>query len=101
MAKSEWPSLISWQIPGRAQVSQRLLELFELGHDCVYALKDQELNDAFNLLVGVGFSLWRAVFLTDVTRDPKLILQHSLQFTRYVLRDNAINFAQDRETSDW
>ncbi|MGJ4956815.1 hypothetical protein ACQR1H_14300 [Bradyrhizobium sp. HKCCYLRH2015] len=46
-------------------------------------------------MVDASFSLWRSAFLTDVSRDRKIVFEHMKEFVRKVLEQNAITFADD------
>ena len=51
-------------------------------------------------LVGVSFSLWRAVFLSDLS-DEKSYMDDAEEFLGKLILDNAINYPQDRATREW
>jgi hypothetical protein len=72
-------------------------------HATTKKLGDQSYWLDFSYLVGAAFSLWRAAFLTDVhnERPPKQVSDSIHRFLHPLIRDNIINFAQDRESSQW
>jgi len=53
------------------------------------------------LLVGIGFSLWRAVFLAKSTRDWEAAGEKAEKFLRHVIETNAVSFETERSHSDW
>jgi hypothetical protein len=81
----------------REKVGRLLLDLQRFADDLLeYAsLGDRQV---FNLLVSIGFSLWRAAFLVEGKRSGRLVNQHATEFLDVLLWDNAINFPQDRRT---
>lgn len=59
-------------------------------------------SDPYALLVGVTFSLWRAIFLADIeipNRDDVLVRAES--FLEKVIRDNAIGYVDDWNNRQW
>jgi hypothetical protein len=92
----------SWLVERRSKIQGLLLALYEFvkHHRCALEgnCRDREL---FGLLTGAAFSLWRAAFLTDIERAPALVLDGVEHFLQLVVRDNAINFPQDRQTRAW
>lgn len=93
-----------WLVDARRDNQALLLRLYRFGQS-VPDLKDDKIGrQLYAYLVGAGFSLWRAAFLSDSTREWADILQgdHSaVKLLEKVLRDNAINYPQDRDTRDW
>jgi hypothetical protein len=93
-----------WLIGARSDSQSLLLRLYRFGHG-VSNLEDHETaRRLYAHLVGAAFSLWRAAFLSDSTRQWREILRGNrgaLKFLEKVLRDNAINYPQDRDTRDW
>ena len=53
------------------------------------------------LLIGIGFSLWRAVFLAHAERDPLAVLEHGRDVLRLVVEDNAIGYPADKTHRAW
>jgi len=58
-------------------------------------------NTIFQLLVGTGFSLWRAVFLADQRLQDTTSLSAAEKFLVKVVSDNTITYPQEKETRQW
>jgi hypothetical protein len=76
------------------------LQLYELIKDRTDNLPALGLSREVQELVGVSFSLWRAVFLADRAEDETRS-EHAATFLAKMLTDNAIAFTQDRENREW
>ena len=99
------PSSLTWLVEHRAQI-QRLI------HDLYLVLDDEDLRkrletkpadcSIFGLFVGAAFSLWRAVFLIDVTRErwPD-ILEGAKGFLGSLVHDNAITYDREKTWNNW
>lgn len=91
---------LKWLVEHRSKIQSLLLELY------VFADKDRRTLDdaqsaAFQLLVGAGFSLWRAVFLADSARQLCTVDDDAREFLRLLVKDNAINYSQEDRTRAW
>jgi hypothetical protein len=58
-------------------------------------------RNPYDLLVGVTFSLWRAVFLVEATNDWEAALANAETFLEKMIRDNAIGYADDWNNRKW
>ena len=86
-----------WLVPSRSKIQDELLELrraFQRRGDLV----DSPEARVLALLVGVGFSLWRAVFIAEEGLDPDLNLVRARSFLDKVIFDNAIAFKDDKNS---
>jgi hypothetical protein len=54
-----------------------------------------------DMLVGVAFSLWRSVFLSDKTGHQKDTPPKAISFLAEMLENNAIVFSTERNANDW
>ena len=52
-------------------------------------------------LVGIGFSLWRAAFLTNKSGKREDTHKAAIDFLSEILETNAINFTQDKKAMDF
>jgi hypothetical protein len=97
--KTPTPEHLAWMIEGRAKNQRTALKLHGLFGADADQLKGQ--NKTLQELAGVAFSLWRAVFLGD--RDGTIEAKNfdAKEFLGKMLTDNAIGFAQDRESREW
>ncbi|MGH8615409.1 MAG: hypothetical protein ACREYF_26155 [Gammaproteobacteria bacterium] len=98
-------SRFTWLVERRAQI-QRLI------HDLYLVLDDKDLRNRleaspsdcsiFGLFVGAAFSLWRAVFLIDATRDKwPTILDGAEAFLKSLAHDNAITYDRKKTCNNW
>lgn len=111
MRDEDPPPDFDWLLPRRARIMETLLALHRLLKDKgAQLVADPTGRACFGHLVGAAFSLWRAAFLTDASRDWGAILGDDRgtrfrggagQVLETLLRDNAINYAQDRDTRTW
>ena len=94
------PVDLDWPVVARGQIAPLLLRLNRL----IHAREGQSTypqDTLALLLVGVGFSLWRAAFLAQADRAPEAMMKEATTFLGVLLRDNAIAFAQDRDNRAW
>jgi len=92
-----------WVIKGRASNQAKSLELYRLlnEHSAVLAKPSHRLRFYVQELLGISFSLWRAVFLADRTGDRDLKIEDARGFLGAMLTDNAISFVTDRKYNEW
>jgi hypothetical protein len=53
------------------------------------------------LLIGCAFSLWRAAFLLDASRDPSAMGRKAVEFLEKFVTDNMITFQNDCTMKEW
>jgi hypothetical protein len=98
-------SRLTWLVEHRAQI-QRLI------HDLYLVLNDKDLRNRletnpsdcsiFGLFVGAAFSLWRAVFLIDATREQwPTILDGAKEFLESLVHDNTITYDREQRWKNW
>lgn len=95
---------LRWLVESRSKIQAHLLELLILirrddqrrwlTQRAVYA-------NIFGLLVGSGYSLWRAVFLMDRKKPLIPTLEEARDFLELLVRDNAIAYVQESKTGAW
>lgn len=90
-----------WAIEQRAKIQRTLLALYEYGTAFGPESSDPFRLKLFNDLVGAAFSLWRAVFLADQSRDFGSVHEKATDFLQRVVTTNAINFGDDKANSAW
>lgn len=91
-----------WLVKARASNQEVLLRLYRFVKGNSQTLQSDAIKrTVFALLVGAGFSLWRAAFLGDAERKWPAIIGHSEQLLKRLVQDNAVNYTQDRETREW
>ena len=91
---------LAWLVESRSSIQRLLYRLHAYAEENPSELPDGRAA-VFQLLVGTAFSLWRAVFLTELHRDRQRIQSDAAKFLLLLVRDNAINYPQDRETRAW
>ena len=95
------PDNFGWLIKARVLNQEVLLRLYRFAKAPDKPQSDEISRSVFALLVGAGFSLWRAAFLGDATREPSKITEDAIKLLERLVRDNAVNYPQDRETREW
>lgn len=91
---------LAWLVDRRSQIQQLILKLYDFSERSADSLDDAR-GSAYQLLVGAAFSLWRAAFLVYEERPLQRVLDDAKKFLYLLVRDNAINYSQDRETNAW
>src|SRR5262249_27226273 len=61
----------------------------------------KKYHPVFGLLVGAGFSLWRAVFLALPKRNLVDVLNDETKLLKILIETNSIGFPQDLGTQQW
>ena len=94
------PKEFKRSVERRSRIQYLLLELYSYGRDHLNRRVSSRVL-AFQMLSAVAFSLWRAAFLPGGERTWNKIESDAMKFLEVLIRDNAITFAQDRETRGW
>ena len=86
----------------RTRIQSLALDLLTLmrTHRTIRAA-DEGGRNAYDLLVGAVFSLWRAVFLASVDADWEDVLVRAETFLEKVIRHNAIGYMDDWNNRKW
>lgn len=94
---------LRWLVERRRDIHDLLLKLYEVElHNHVVLERSKPARQAFLLLVGAAFSLWRAAFLADGSRRKiSDVLLVSRKFLEKVVKTNTIAFAQELDASIW
>ena len=93
---------LTWLVEMRSANQIATLELFVIltendniiSTNILYANVSQEL-------AGIAFSLWRAVFLSDLTGDLDDQLLDVTSFLGNLISNNSIGYSQDRGAREW
>jgi hypothetical protein len=100
---------LAWALDQRVEIQRTLLELYEFvrsnssktltaspsgGYDFVKPM-------LLDHLIAAGFSLWRAVFLSESDRDFVAIHKSQEKFLESVLTNNAITYTDDKNNRAW
>ncbi len=97
MAKSEIEDM-EWVVKRRSKVQELLLQIYKRSISSGNGKKEAAI---LQLLVGVAYSLWRAVFLADTLRKPKDVSKNAKAFLRLLIKDNAIAYSQESNNRQW
>ena len=95
------PDNFTWLIEARALNQELLLRLYRFARKSNELEHNAIIRSVFSLLVGAAFSLWRAAFLGDATRQSPKITEHATKLLERLIRDNAVAYQQDRDTREW
>jgi hypothetical protein len=93
-----------WLLRARSEIQSELHLLWVFGRDqrnALLAAADDATRTTFTLLIGAGFSLWRAAFLSDISRSWPEIIDKGNDLLKTVLITNAVPFSTDRAVRDW
>jgi hypothetical protein len=93
---------LTWLVENRSANQRATLALFValtqneivINSNIIYANLSQEL-------AGIAFSLWRAVFLSDLTGDVDDQLLDVKSFLGNLISNNSIGYSQDRGAREW
>jgi hypothetical protein len=94
----------SWAIPRRAKSQELLLRLYQYLERNPDLEQNRERRGVFGLLVGTGFSLWRAVFLAQPVREwggNASILEGARQLLEKLLENNAFAYGDEKRIEEW
>ncbi len=93
-------AVLRGQIKARGDIQMLHADLYGL-YEEKHAIIRAKFSSIFSIVCAAAFSLWRAAFLTHTTGADIPGLDDCAQFIGKVARDNAIGFAQDRESREW
>jgi hypothetical protein len=92
---------LEWAIEQRGKIQHTILALYK------YATAQPPEGPGFpksyllDHLSAAAFSLWRAAFLADGSRDPFSIHESQTNFLATIINTNAINFSDDKKHQAW
>ena len=90
---------LQWLVANRSACQDFLMMLHTLRRSS--KVQETKFNRAVpGALLGIGFSLWRAVFLI-VTADSEKMDKAGQAFLTTLIADNMIAYAQDKTSSAW
>lgn len=96
------PDHISWLVQSRTRNQEISLKLYLIMKDNAEILSSNfQMNDFAQALVTVCFSLWRAVFLSDVSDTDDRVISDAQSFLGNLILHNMVAYPQDRNTRDW
>ena len=96
---------ITWLVKSRSANQELSLKLYLVMKDNAEAMKKNwGLANNAQALAGACFSLWRAVFLSDVSDDDQFFdrtITDAQSFLGNLILHNMVAYPQDRSTRDW
>jgi hypothetical protein len=102
MTKETDPAHLEWLVTRRSEIQADLLDIYKLTVSCRDEFSKNLAALGFShLMVGAGFSLWRAVFLGNVTLSQDIVAGKAEEFLLTLIEDNAIGYPQDRRMQEW
>lgn len=91
-----------WLVAGRSRNQQATLRLYEIVETRSHLLEsDIALQDIAHQLVAIAFSLWRAVFLSDLTGDAIDQMSDLKKFLQSLIAHNAVLYQTDVNAREW
>jgi hypothetical protein len=96
------PEHISWLVESRSRNQQASLKLYLVSKDHAQKITDDwDLSNIAQSLAGICFSLWRAVFLSDIDANMAATGSDAQSFLGNLILHNMVAYPQDRNTRDW
>lgn len=93
---------LEWLVQNRSKNQLSTLKIYKLINDHKEQLSvNQSQRANSQLLLGVAFSLWRAVFLSDIKQKRGSLMTDVEGFLLELIQNNAINYVQDRNNRSW
>ena len=94
---------ITWLVESRSRNQHVCLKLFLVLKDNEKQIKNKsEHENNAQALVAIAFSLWRAVFLSDVEiESATVVLAAAQSFLGNLILHNTVAYQHDRTTRDW
>jgi hypothetical protein len=95
---------LRWLVDSRSKNQRVTLELYlTIKHNSISINKDIRLAYLAQELAAVAFSLWRAVFLSDLSEEveKQMINVHVENFLHTLIADNTIGYQQDLRSREW
>jgi hypothetical protein len=98
--KRPTPDFLNWLVPARSRIQDSLRRLHQISlyYDEHPEQSDSEQCAIYLLLLGAGFSLWRAVFQahTDLSRGKNL--EAAGEFLETLVHDNAVSYLTEKNS---
>src|SRR5690242_16316454 len=93
---------LRWLVRGRSRNQKATLDLYLIIKNPASSI-DRNIAHAqiAQELAAIAFSLWRAVFLSDLTEDVERQMGDVRSFLQTLISHNAINYPQDHTYREW
>ncbi len=93
---------LSWLVDNRSRNQRVTLDLLNIIRRNKVSIESSiEYSGFAQELAGVAFSLWRAVFLSDLTEDVEAQMIDVERFLGNLISHNTIAYTQDRNAREW
>lgn len=92
---------LKWSVDSRHKNQIICLELLELFDKNEQKWKTKRNSRWAQDLIAVSFSLWRAAFLAERRGGREFVFNDGKSFLSKVIEDNAISYAQDKNSREW
>jgi hypothetical protein len=93
---------LKWLVEKRSANQKATLELFVILTENDNVISKNVLSaNVSQELAGIAFSLWRAVFLSDLTGELDDQLLDVASFLGNLISNNSIGYSQDRGAREW
>lgn len=95
-------SNLSWLVENRSQNQKQSLALYYLNIEFSSHISvSKKYQSISQIMIGINFSLWRAVFLNHSQTDYSISHEDAVLFLETVIRTNSIGFSQDEKYRNW
>jgi hypothetical protein len=93
---------LRWLVQSRRRNQEVTLELYLVIRTNAASIEENiEYAQLAQQLAAIAFSLWRAVFLSDLTQDVENQMGDVRRFLGNLISHNAIAYQQDRNSREW
>lgn len=93
---------LQWLVTNRSKNQDLCLKIYEIIEKNRSKINsNDDLQNDTQGLVGIVFSLWRAVFLADIEEDFDLFASDYEDFLLKLVQHNAISYSTDRDARHW
>ena len=93
---------LEWLVQSRSGNQQATVALYRtIATHRLIISEDIELQNIAEELAAVAFSLWRAVFLSDLSKTGEGRLGHLDLFLESLIADNTVVYATDKRSREW
>lgn len=93
---------LEWLVLNRSRNQKSTLDLYKLMDREKDQLGKSRRDRAFaHCLLGICFSLWRAVFLANIKQSKGALLTDAKKFLKELIETNNISFQTDLRSNDW
>lgn len=93
---------LKWLVKSRSQNQKSAFRIRQILREYNSKVMDEPGNQNIaDDLVAINFSLWRAVFLTELEAGIENVIPHALKFLDELIENNTITYNQDKNSKEW